>query len=313
MTLLADTINHAQAGVLSEPSDFAEYLTFSLGSKTADVDIAPLLATIANSAQTIQKQDVNAGLGYTLGFSHNGWQRIFNAWPKPLGLKKFAAMADGPRHFPATPGDIFVMIKSARIDLNFQLAIAISNALAAVAKLDEDIQAYQYRGGRDMIDFVDGTENPADQERAAAILVDDDNNYIGASYLTVQRYVENLQAWNDIDTSQQEQIIGRTKEDDQELRGDAKPAFAHTHKSVVRTEAGAEIKMYRQNRSYGNALEHGTMFIGFAKSSDTIETSLRQMINADQAGDYDQLLDFATAVTGNHYFIPPQSFLDSLL
>jgi len=310
MTLLQDTINHAQAGVLSDPSEFAEYLTFTLA--TDSVNIAPILTAIADHARSIQQQDADACLSYTLGFSINGWRRIFNTQAQPLALKEFSAMTDGPRHFPATAGDIFVMIKSARIDLNFQLARAIRNALATAAKLDEDIQAYQYRDGRDMIDFVDGTENPVDQERAAAILVNDDNNYIGASYLTVQRYVEDLQAWNDISVSKQEQVIGRSKEDDQELRGADKPAYAHTHKSVVRTEAGTEIKMYRQNRSYGNALEHGTMFIGFAKSPDTIETSLRQMIIADQAGDYDQLLDFATAVTGNHYFIPPQSFLDSL-
>lgn len=70
--------------------------------------------------------------------------------------------------------------------------------------------------------------------------------------------------------------------------------------------------MFRQNRPYGNAMEHGTMFVGFAKSLATLDTSLKQMITADGNGDYDRLLDFATAATGNHYFIPPQAFLDAL-
>lgn len=310
MNQLAANISQAQAAALSDPSSFAEYLTFCLNEGGHYLKEA--LATIAQQKTVIAQQDSDAKLCYTLGFSANAWALLFPQHSKPLGLIPFAPMTDGGRSFPATTGDIFIMIKSERMDLNFQFARAIKTALAGTAALTEDVQGYKYRHNRDMIDFVDGTENPEAEQRAEAILIDDDEQYLGGSYLTVQRYVEDLEAWNKQSVEAQEKIIGRTKTDDIELRGEHKPAYAHTKKSVVAKPGGGEYKMFRQNRPYGNALEHGTMFVGFAKSLATLETSLKQMITADDNGDYDRLLDFAKAVSGNHYFIPPQPFLDSL-
>jgi len=92
-----------------------------------------------------------------------------------------------------------------------------------------------------------------------------------------------------------------------ELDDDTKPAWAHNAKSKVEQE-GREIKMFRQNRPFGN--EHGTMFVGFARSPEVLATSLRQMITADENGAYDRLLDFVEAKTGTNYFVPPQTFLE---
>ena len=105
-------------------------------------------------------------------------------------------------------------------------------------------------------------------------------------------------------------MIGRTKFDDIEIADDKKQPFAHNVRSKVKVD-GTEIKMYRQNRPFGNAHERGTMFVGFAKSASTIDTSLQQMIFADADGAYDHILDFTFAVTGANYFVPPQSLLDS--
>lgn len=98
--------------------------------------------------------------------------------------------------------------------------------------------------------------------------------------------------------------------DNVELDDETKPAWAHNAKSKVEQD-GEEIKMFRQNRPFGNAMEHGTLFVGFARSPVVLMTSLRQMITADENGDYDRLLDFVEAKTGTNYFIPPQTFLDT--
>jgi putative iron-dependent peroxidase len=97
--------------------------------------------------------------------------------------------------------------------------------------------------------------------------------------------------------------------DNVELDDHAKPAWAHNAKSKVERD-GEEIAMFRQNRPFGNAMEHGTMFVGFARSPEVIATSLRQMITADDNGDYDRLLDFIVAKTGTSYFVPPQTLID---
>ncbi|EOD81382.1 putative dye-decolorizing peroxidase [Grimontia indica] len=307
-----ELVSLAQPGVLSNPTTHAEFLTFTLKDQWLNIDqINEGLSQLPGIEKSIRQKDTSAGLSVTMGFSANSWPILFPDVPTPSELHDFPALSDGPRIFPSTSGDIFLMVKSERKDLNFQVAKYATRALADVADLVEDIQGFKYLDNRDMIDFVDGTENPLDEERAEAVLVQEgSDNEMGGSYLTVQRYVDRHQDWDALPTEQQEKVVGRTKMDDIELSDDEKPAWAHNEKSKVEVD-GEEIKMYRQNRPYGNAIEHGTMFVGFAASASVVETSLKQMITADENGDYDKLLDFVEAKTGTNYFVPSQRFLDS--
>ena len=300
----------AQPGVLSDPNTFAEYLTFALdGVPDADA-IGGIIGSIIGIEKSIRQKDPEARLSMTVGISLDGWKQLLPDSEIPPGLAPFEAMSDGDRRFPSTPGDVFCMIKSERIDLNFQAAKHLKQSLMGVATLIEDIQGFKYLDNRDMIDFVDGTENPLDDERAAAVLIGDEHEALaGGSFLTVQRYVDRQQLWDAQRTELQEMVVGRTKMDNVELDDRAKPPWAHNAKSKVE-EDGQEVKMFRQNRPFGNAMEHGTMFIGFARSPEVVATSLRQMITADENGDYDRLLDFVEAKTGTNYFVPPQTFLE---
>ncbi|MDD1779794.1 Dyp-type peroxidase [Enterovibrio sp. ZSDZ35] len=300
----------AQSGVLTNPTTHVEYLTLVLKDQWFNIDeINDALSQLPGIEKSIRQKDPSAGLTMTLGFSDNAWPMLFPDLSKPAELHAFPEMQNGDRHFPSTPGDIFIMVKSERKDLNFQVAKYAAKALSSIAELIEDIQGYKYLDNRDMIDFVDGTENPIDEERVESVLISDDETWVGGSYLIVQRYVDKQGAWDALPTEHQEKVVGRTKMDDIELDDDEKPAWAHNAKSKVEID-GEEVKMLRQNRPYGNAMEHGTMFVGFANTPSIIETSLTQMITADENGDYDKLLDFVEAKTGNSYFVPSLSFID---
>ena len=305
------TTHNAQLGLLSDPAPFADYLTLVLHDDITDDGIADALAALDGVHKSIRQKAPESGLSTLIGFSARAWPRLFAEHGVPQGLNAFKPMQDGPRIFPATPGDIFIMIKSTRMDLNFQAAKYCRDAFADIATLTEDVQGYVYLDNRDMIDFVDGTENPIDEERASAVLADDiQPEYCGGSFLTVQQYIHKSHDWESQKIEYQEEVVGRTKLDNIELDDDTKPAWAHNNKSKVEVD-GEEIKMFRQNRPFGNALEHGTMLIGFAKDPSVIDTSLTQMITADENGDYDRLLDFVDARTGACYFVPPQSFIDA--
>ncbi|MCL1039691.1 Dyp-type peroxidase [Shewanella submarina] len=301
----------AQPGVLSNPSSHVEYLTFCLTpDSSGDEHIADALGALGGIEKSINQKDPSAGLEISIGFSSSAWKQLFPDQTAPAHLHPFPEMRNGERHFPSTPGDIFIMVKSERIDLNFQAAKYLRKAFSNFALLTEDIQGYKYLDNRDMIDFVDGTENPVGDERTEAVLVADDIDiHQGGSYLHVQRYTDRQELWDRQTTEYQEQVVGRTKMDNVELDDDAKPAWAHNAKSKVEID-GEEIKMLRQNRPYGNAMEHGTMFVGFAADPSIIETSLRQMIIADEDGHYDRLLDFVEAKTGALYFMPSAAFLE---
>lgn len=304
----------AQTGVISDPLSFAEYLTFTLNAepKIERSDIAPLINQITSIEKSLLHKDLQSKLSICVGISANAWESVFPSISKPQELTSFEALSDGNRSFPATPGDIFIMIKSERIDLNFQAAKYVRELFSPFAELIEDIQGFKYLDNRDLIDFVDGTENPELDARFNAVLVDSHNEaeiHHGGSYLTVQRYVHRQAQWAAQSTEMQEKVIGRTKLDDIELTATEKPAWAHNEKSKVIIN-GEEIRMFRQNRPFGNALEYGTMFVGFAKSASVIQTSLKQMIIADENGNYDRLLDFVDAKTGNHYFMPSKTLLE---
>src|SRR5580693_298496 len=50
--------------------------------------------------------------------------------------------------------------------------------------------------------------------------------------------------------------------------------------------------------------EFGTYFIGYSRSPHTIEQMLENMFVGRPPGNYDRLLDFSRAVTGNLFFAP---------
>ncbi|MFV0460009.1 MAG: Dyp-type peroxidase [Actinomycetales bacterium] len=300
--------NLAQPGVLNDALAFAEYLTFVLRDDADASDgFAHALEMVDNAARSIGHKDVTAQVSATIGVSARAWPRLFPGHPLPEGLADFEELRDGDRHFPATPGDVFVMVKSTRIDLNLQVAKYVYDGLRPIADLTEDVTGFRYLDDRDLIDFVDGTENPIGPERTAAVLVPD-GPYAGGSHLFVQRYVDRQADWDALSTEQQQDVIGRTKFDDLELPAEQKKPYAHNVRSKVERD-GEELAMYRQNRAFGTALEHGTMFIGFVQDPTVIRTSLRQMIVADEHGAYDHLLDFVVARTGTAYFVPPVAMI----
>ena len=137
--------------------------------------------------------------------------------------------------------------------------------------------------------------------------------FTGGSYVIVQKYLHNLDAWNQLSTEAQEKIIGREKVSDIELDDSVKPTSAHNALTVIE-ENGREIKILRDNMPFGRPGhgEFGTYFIGYSRSPRTVEQMLENMFIGRPPGNYDRILDFSTAVTGSLFFIPTATFLDSV-
>ena len=137
--------------------------------------------------------------------------------------------------------------------------------------------------------------------------------FAGGSYVVVQKYLHDLDGWNALSTETQERIIGRTKLADIELDDAVKPAYAHNALAKVVVD-GKEIKIIRDNMPFGRAAEKefGTYFIGYARSPRTIEQMLENMFVGQPPGNYDRLLDFSVAKTGNLFFVPSATFLENI-
>jgi putative iron-dependent peroxidase len=255
-------------------------------------------------------RDIEAGLSCVLAFGSDAWDGIFGS-PRPAELHPFRQIDAGDRHAVATPGDLLFHIRAKRFDLCFELATQIMTRIDQAVSLADEVHGFRYFDDRDLIGFVDGTENPTGQTAVDAVLVgDEDPEFAGGSYVVVQKYLHDLARWNELSTEEQERIIGRRKLSDIELDDSVKPTSAHNALTTI-VEDGKEIKILRDNMPFGRAAqgEFGTYFIGYSRSPRTIEQMLENMFIGRPPGNYDRLLDFSRAVTGNVFFAPSVTFL----
>ena len=258
-------------------------------------------------------RDIEGNLSCVMGIGSDAWDRLFGR-PRPAELHPFRAIEAGSRHAVATPGDLLFHIRAGRMDLCFELTTQIMTRLGdAVSPVDE-VHGFRYFDDRDLLGFVDGTENPAAQAAIDAVHVGaEDGAFAAGSYVIVQKYLHDLAGWNALSTETQERIIGRTKLSNIELDDAVKPTFAHNALNTI-VEDGQEKKIVRANMPFGSpaAGEFGTYFIGYARSPRTIEQMLENMFVGLPPGNYDRLLDFSRAASGSLFFAPSSTFLDQV-
>ncbi|MEP7025913.1 MAG: Dyp-type peroxidase, partial [Actinomycetota bacterium] len=227
----------------------------------------------------------------------------------------------GARHTAvSTPGDLLFHIRARRMDLCFELAGQLMSRLRGVARVADETHGFKYFDERDLLGFVDGTENPAVPDAiTAAVIGDEDPGFAGGSYVIVQKYLHDLGAWNALPVEEQERVIGRTKLDDIELPDDAKPANSHVALSTITAADGTEPQIVRDNMPFGSfgggpdgTGESGTHFIGYSATPSVTEQMLTNMFIGSPPGNTDRILDFSTATTGTLFFVPSADFLDDL-
>lgn len=214
------------------------------------------------------------------------------------------------RHAPVVPYDLFIQVRADRADICHAMGVSVYELLKPHVELVEQVKGFRYLDGRDLTGFVDGTENPRGLHKSeVAIVADDDPDFTGGSYIHVQRYRHNIEKWNHIQVTEQEQIFGRTKQDDIEFDGDKKAPFAHTKRTNLKDADGNSLEILRQSMPYGDIKEQGLYFISCCKSPKPFTKMLESMIYGDGSGNYDHLLDFTTAETGAAFFAPSIDFI----
>src|SRR2546428_12570741 len=270
-------------------------------------------ADLAALVRSVGFREQEGTLTCVLGFGSDAWDHLFGK-PRPGELHKFREIRAGERHAVSTPGDMLWHIRAQRMDLCFELATQImARHGPAISPVDE-VHGFRYLDSRDLIGFVDGTENPKGQDAVDATLIaSEDPAFAAGSYVIIQKYLHDLASWNDLPTEKQEKIVGRTKLNDVELDDKVKPTYAHNALTKI-VEDGNEIKILRDNMPFGHAgqKEFGTCFIGYCRSPRTIEKMLQNMFVGKPPGNYDRLLDFSRAVTGNLFFVPSATFLENI-
>jgi len=227
--------------------------------KPSDEDRAAVLSLCADLSALLRAvgfRDLDAALSCIMGFSSVAWDRLFGS-PRPAELHPFREIRSGARHAVSTPGDLVFHIRAKRMDLCFELTMQIMASLGGAVSTADEVHGFRYVDNRDLLGFVDGTENPSGSAAADAVFIgEEDPAFAGGSYVIVQKYLHNLDGWNKLPTEVQEKIIDRMKASDIELDDSVKPTSAHNALTVIE-ENGKEIKILRDNMPFGRPGQYG--------------------------------------------------------
>lgn len=298
--------------VLDSPNTNTVFMVWNFKENTNYKAIfKDLCSLVINLNHTANTRFPGTQSSVILGISYDAWLKLDLPQPLPKELKPFQTIKGEKHQAISTKADIHFHIRSTHKSYCIDIVSNLTDLLNDVAICQEEIHGFRYWDGRSILGFVDGTENPQGEERIAFGLIGkEDISYQNGSYLFIQKYIHNMQAWKNLAVSEQEKVIGRTKTDDIEMDDEEKPSNSHSALANV----GDDKKIVRDNMPFGNMStnEMGTYFIAYARKFSIVEEMLERMFIGEPAGNYDRILDFSEAKTGTLFFVPSFDLLDEL-
>lgn len=297
--------------VLSPLTTAAIFLVVTIDDGGEDI-VRDVLSDIQGLQRSVGFRVPDGKLTCVVGIGSDAWDRLYDG-PRPAELHPFVPLEGATHSAPSTPGDVLFHLRAQQQDLVFEMATQIMNKLDGAVTVVDEVQGFKFFEMRDLMGFVDGTENPAGDDASVAVTVgDSDPDFLGSSYVIVQKYLHDMDAWNSLTTEAQENVIGRTKMTDIEMDDDVKPPDSHVALNVIEDENGVQLQILRNNMPFGRvgAKEFGTYFIGYSARPAVTEEMLRNMFLGTPDADHDRILDFSTAVTGTLFFVPTVDFLE---
>ncbi|MCL1045451.1 peroxidase [Shewanella sp. 10N.286.51.B7] len=297
-----------QLGVCAEGNLHSVYLMFN-ANDGVEAQLRPCLANVAQYIYELSDQYADSAFNGFVAIGANYWDTIYGE-QRPAQLRPFPAMQEGNRDAPAIEYDLFMHIRCDRYDILHLVANEISQMFEGLVELIEEERGFRFMDSRDLTGFVDGTENPKGRSRQeVALVADEDNQFKGGSYVHVQKYAHNLSKWNRLPQKKQEDIIGRTKQDDIEYASEDKPLTSHIKRVNLKDADGKSMEILRQSMPFGSLKEQGLMFISTCSKPTHFEEMLRSMVHGDGHGNHDHLMQFTKALTGSSFFAPSLDFL----
>jgi porphyrinogen peroxidase len=297
--------------VLTPLTSSAVFLVVTIDDAGEPV-VRDLLADLSGLARTVSFRSPQGGLAVVAGVGSAAWDRLF-AGPRPAELHPFRALGGAPHRAVATAGDLLFHIRAVTMDLCWELGSLIVGRMAGFVTVVDEVHGFKYFDERDLLGFVDGTENPTGQAAEVAVTIgEEDPEFTGGTYVIVQKYRHDMAAWDALTVEEQERVVGRSKLSNVEMSDEVKPSNSHVALNTVAEPDGTQRQILRDNMPFGSLStgEFGTYFIGYSATPAVTELMLSRMFLGDPPGNYDRILDFSTAVTGNLFFVPTADFLD---
>lgn len=218
------------------------------------------------------------------------------------GLRAFPTLHGAGRAFPSTQCALWIFVAASNDSDRFDLARTAYLSVADSFVVRQDVGTFEYRGGRDLSGYEDGTENPRDDKAIeAAILSGAGPGLEGASFVAVQRWKHDLTGFLALPESARDAAVGRRLRTNEEIE-DA-PINAHD-KRAAQEKFSPPAFIVRRSMPWGGAVDHGLYFVAYGASLDTYERILTRISGLDD-GIVDGLFALSHAESGGYYFCPP--------
>jgi putative iron-dependent peroxidase len=283
-----------QSAVLEAVPAVGRYLSFSLGVS----DIAQIHQSLTRLSSFADSSNMLVGVGADL---------VQAMGAQVPGLKNFEALSGPSVEVASTPVALLCWLRGGDMgDLVLQTRL-VKQALNPALQLSKVVDVFRHGQGPnghglDLTGYEDGTENPEGAAAVEAALVQNAGPGLdGGSFMAVQQWLHDLNAFEAMTPLTQDHMIGRRRVDNQEL--DDAPQSAHVKRST-QENFEPEAFVLRRSMPWAAGDEAGLMFVAFGKSFAAFEAQLRRMLGLDDAV-VDALFGMSKPISTAYFWCPP--------
>ncbi|HCB34029.1 MAG TPA: hypothetical protein DEP69_02315 [Acidimicrobiaceae bacterium] len=279
------------------------------------------VGTVKSALSTLRAACAADGINLTLGFGPGMLAELTDDVPDDFQDYVTVVSDDGSgREAKGTQEELLLWLNHDDKDKVWKAQYDCRTALAGHMAVARETPTFIYGDSLDMTGFKDGTGNPADEDEPAAAIVPDGSPGAGGSHIIAQRWVHDLDGWNEMSDADQEKVFGRRKFPGTEKTETQEP-YSHLSHVELREDGhhGQESSPKRNEiarRSTPYAFHDGTVglyFLAFCKDQAPLRERLRRMYGLDDAnGLRDKLTDFSNPASGSFYFAPSEETLDTI-
>ena len=285
-----------QPGIFESVPAVARYVTFALAEGVRDD--APIREALGRISPLANGSDVVLGIGPSL---------VAALGAEIPGLHEFPALAADGVKVPSTPGTLWCWVRGEDLGDLLHLTRKVQKALAPAFVIRHVVDAFRHAlgesgHGRDLTGYEDGTENPSGEAAEEAAFTHGQGEGLdGASFVAVQQWVHDLDAFEALADEEKDHHIGRRRSDNEELEDS--PVSAHV-KRTAQEDFDPSAFMLRRSMPWMMSMQAGLMFVAFGESLYAFETQMRRMAGLED-GVADALFGISRPVNGAYFWCPP--------
>lgn len=280
-------MNNSQPGILAEIPAAARYLIFSIDDSDAVPAALDRLSVLADGNSIV------VGLGSIL---------LSQLDVTIDQMRTFPSFEHCGIEIPASHGALWCWLRGDDRGALIHLERELARTLYPAFSLEDVVDAFKHKEGRDLTGYVDGTENPQAEEAEACALVSAFGEGLdGSSFVAVQQWIHDLDRFDEMPQQEQDNTIGRRKSDNEELE-DA-PNSAHV-KRTAQESFDPEAFLVRRSMPWANEVNEGLNFVAFGESFDAFEAQLLRMTGHEDEI-VDALFKFTRPISGAYFWCPP--------